>query len=1053
MKKLISYFIKFPVAVNLVMVLTLVLGFMASSNMVSTFFPNAPKRFIYVNVVYPGSSAEEVEEGVILKIEEELKGLEGLDQITSYAQENVGKITLEMFKGTDMDEALTRVKNVVEGIPSFPTGVESVVSSKHEDANFSFMFGITGDGVSLKSLKETARKVEKDLLSKKGISKIDIAGFPDEEIAILLQEEALESYNMTFEEVAMAVKGANLDMTGGSIKDGEEEFFIRAKNKGYSSDELDHIIIRQTENGGVIRLKDVAKVADQWADSPARATLNGKRAVTVTINNTFSEDILETAEQLHAYIKEFNAQNDVLHIDVIRDQSDLLDQRLNLLIDNGVMGIVLVLIFLSLFLNPRIAFWVAVGIPFSIFGMFILISFTSVTINMISLFALIVVLGILVDDAIVVAENIYQHYEKGKPAIQAAIDGTMEVLPAVISAVLTTIVAFSTFIFLDGTMGDFFKDMSWIVGLILFVSLIEGLIILPAHLAFSKAFKKNGKAEANKVTKFVDKYLFKFRDGVYKPVLEFTLRNKAFTFSIATALFIFSIGMMVKKVVPGTFFPSIEGDDISISLVMPNGTQQEVTEKGVQQIERAIDLVNEDWKDAQVDQKDIIKKVNMVYMGSGHQVQFNLTLLGAEQRTGSTAEVSNALQDHIGKIPGAESISFASFSPFGDPVVVSLRGDNLEELAAVKKELKLRMEKMPELRNVKDNNPIGNREIHIVLKDKAYQLGLTEQQVISQIRQGFFGYEIQRIQRGQDEVKVWVRYEMDNRNSFGDLEKMKIRMGNGAAYPFSEIATFSIEDGYSSINHIDFNREMKLTSQLKNPDDALPDILNKIKTELLPDLLKEHPTVSADFDGQKREQEKVSSSAAKVIPIVFILMFTIVVFTLRSFSQAFIVFALIPLSFIWVVLAHFLHGFAISMMSFMGIIALLGVMVNDALVLINAFNLNLKAGMSFDEALTDACVSRFRPILLTTVTTVAGMGPMVFETSLQAQFLIPMVITISYGIAGATLITLIILPVCIKIFNQIKVKIQEIKSGKKVNQESVEAAIKELAYDYEYEEA
>ncbi|ANQ50326.2 efflux RND transporter permease subunit [Flammeovirga sp. MY04] len=1049
MKKLISYFIKFPVAVNLVMALTLVLGFMAARNMTSTFMPNAPMRFIYVDVVYPGSSAEEIEEGVILKIEEELKGLEGLDQITSYSQENVGKITLEMFKGTDMDEALTRVKNVVEGISSFPLDVESVVSSKHEDSNFSFMFGITGEGVSLKSLKETARKVEKDLLAMKGISKIEISGYPSEEIAILLQEDALESYNMTFEEVAMAVQGANLDMTGGSIKDGEEEFYIRANNKGYSSKELDHIIIRQTDNGGVIRLKDVAKVVDQWEDAPARATLNGKRAVTVTINNTFSEDILQTADVLHDYIKTFNEQNEVLHIDVIRDQSDLLGQRLDLLIDNGVMGIVLVLVVLSLFLNPRIAFWVALGIPFSIFGMFILISFTGVTINMISLFALIVVLGILVDDAIVVAENIYQHYEKGKPAIRAAIDGTMEVLPAVISAVLTTIVAFSTFLFLDGTMGDFFKDMSWIVGLILFVSLIECLIVLPAHLAFSKAFKKDGKTESNIIIKTVDKYLFLFRDKVYKPVLAFALKNKAITFSITIALFIFSVGMMAKKVVPATFFPNIEGDDVTITLVMPNGTQQEVTEKGVQQIEAAIDVVNDKMRPNQQGDKDIIKMVNMVYMGSGHQVQFNLTLLGAEVRQGSTADVSNMLSEEIGKIPGAESISFASFSPFGDPVVVSLRGDDLDELEVVKKELKLRMEKMPELRNVKDNNPTGNREIHISLKEKAYQLGLTEQQVISQIRQGFFGYEIQRIQRGQDEVKVWVRYDMDNRNSFGDLEKMKIRMGNGVAYPFSEVANFEIEDGYSSINHIDFNREMKLTAQLKNPDDALPDILNKIKTELLPDLLHDHQTVEADFDGQKREQEKVSNSAVKVIPIVFILMFTIVVFTLRSFSQAFTVFALVPLSFIWVVLAHYIHGFAISLMSFMGIIALLGVMVNDALVLINAFNLNLKAGLKFDEALIEACVSRFRPIFLTTVTTVAGMGPMVLEKSLQAQFLIPMVITISYGIAGATLITLIILPVCIKMFNQIKVKLKELNTGVKVEKESVESAIKELAYDYE----
>lgn len=1033
------------------MAMIILFGGVALIKMQRNFFPNVAQRYIYVDVVYPGASPEEVEEGAILKIEENIKGLENMERVTSVSRENSGTVTIEMLKGTDMDEALIKVKNEVDKISSFPVAIESIVTYKHDDVNRAMTFVITAKGdkkVSLKQLKSSARLIEHDLLKMPSVSKVTIGGYPDEEIAILLNEQKLESYQLTFTEIANAVASTNLIMTGGSVKDGEEEFYIRVRNKAYESEGIEDIVIRTTSTG-VIRLKDVAQIKDMWEDTPSQVYFNSKQAVVFTIDNTFSEDILISTDDVKKYIEEFNGSQELFEATVNNDMSVTLNQRIDLLFRNGRMGILLVLLFLSLFLNPRLALWVAVGIPISILGMFILLPLTSVTINMLSLFGLILVLGILVDDAIVVAENVYRHWSMGKTPIHAAIEGTLEVTPAVVSGVITTMLAFSSFLFLDGKMGDFFGEVAVIVILILFISLVEGLIILPAHLAHSKALSKNDSSAWKKYMGWAERWVIVFAERYYRPFIKWSINNRTITLAVFTALFILSIGLVKARVVGTTFFPQVEGDNFSISLVMPSGTEDEVTQKSLDVIYNAIWAVNDELKDGGVEDVDIIDKVYQQFNGSGHSALIQVQMKDSETRNSLTGTVISMIREKVGEIPGAESLLIEGFTPFGKAFVLSLVGDNNVVLQQVKEELKHILKSRAEFAEVSDVAPVGNREIEIALKEKAYLLGLTYRDVISQVRYAFYGNEAQRVQRGKDEVRVWVRYDIENRRSIGQLENMKIRLGNGKAYPLSELATLKTVNGVSNVRHLEFEKEVQLEANLSDPAASVSDIMVDLKTEVLDDLLLKYPGVKPIYDGQKRETDKVKKSTLSVMPIVLLLMLAIVMLTLRSVTQSLLVYAMIPLAFVGVVAGHWIHGMSISIMSAMGMIALVGVMINDSLVLINALNINLKDGMKYQDALIDAGVSRFRPILLTTLTTVVGMAPMVLETSMQAKFLIPVALSLAYGMIMATTTTLVLLPVMLTITNNSRVSVLSLIKGRKVTNEEVENAIKEIKYENE----
>lgn len=1056
MKKIISYFIKFPVAVNVIIFAFVAFGILGSKSMLSSFFPLADSKLIRINLIYPGASPVEMEEGIVLKIEDNLKGTVGIDRITSISRENSATITIETERGKNIDIVLADVKNAVDRVPSFPSGMEPAVIAKVETMRPTIQFSLSGDNIPLITLKQYARNIENDIRDMKGISQVSLTGFPDEEIAISVRENDLRAYNLSFQDIANAVSQSNILITGGNIKTNEEDYLIRANSRSYYGDELLNIPVRAEPNGNIIRLKDVATVKDTWSETPDRIFYSGKKAIQITVNNTNSEDLITSAEKVKTYINKFNQQHDNVHLDISSDSSTTLTQRTRLLIKNAVMGILLVLFFLALFLNARLAFWVAFGIPISFFGMFIFAAQLGITINVLSLFGMIIVIGILVDDGIVIGENIFHHYEKGKSPIRAAIDGTMEVLPPVISAILTTIVAFSTFYFIDGRMGDFFSEVSSVVILTLLVSLIEALIILPAHIAHSKALMRDGRKVSSidaffkKINHFADKWLMKFRDAFYVPYLRFFLKNKFLGFAIPIALLIFSIGAIKGGVVGTSFFPRIASDRISVTLKMPQGTNEKITDSIISSIEKKVWKVNTEFTEKQSGDKDVVQNV-IKRIGPGtSNATLTINLLPGEARDFSSDVINNTIRKKVGKVIGIESLVFGSNSGFGGaPIAISLLGNNIKELKSAKEDLKKALNNNPLLKDISDNDPAGIKEIQIQLKDKAYLLGLNLQGVMSQIRSGFFGFQAQRFQRGQDEIRVYVRYDKKDRSSIKNLDGMWINTPLKTKIPFSEIATYSIIRGDVTINHLEGKREIQVKADMKSIEDSEADVLENIKNTTIEEIKSKYPTVSTLYEGQNREAQKTMVSVKIVGPIILLLIYIIIAFTFRTYSQPIVLLIMVPFSLIGVVWGHYFHSFPINILSWLGIIALVGIMVNDGLVLIGKFNIYLKEGMTFDEALVQAGKSRFRAILLTSLTTIAGLAPLLLEISRQAQFLKPMAISISYGIGIATILTLVMLPLLLAVSNSVKVFAKWMITGKNITKEEVERAIIEMNYETE----
>jgi multidrug efflux pump subunit AcrB len=1052
MRKVIAYFIKYPVAVNVIIIGLVLLGVLGYSTMRSSFFPLTDSRIININVAYPGASPFEMEEGVVLKIEDNLKGLIGIERVTSVSRENSAAITVEVLKGYDINVALADVKNAVDKVPNFPTGMEPPVIAKVESVLETVSFVVTGNEISLKALKEIARNIESDLRRMPGISQVNISGFPEEEIEIAVREDDLRKYNITFNEIAQAVSRTNIISTGGSIKTTAEEYLIRAKNRIYYGDEMDELVIKATNQGQVIRLKDVATVRDRWNENPNRLYYNGALSVRIQVNNTNSEDLISSAERINQYIENYNQKNEQVQLKITRDSSITLNQRTDLLVKNAWQGILLVAFFLSLFLRPRLAFWVAAGLPVAFFGMFMLADYFDVTINVLSLFGMIIVIGILVDDGIVISENIYHHYEKGKNPIRAAIDGTMEVLPPIISAITTTILAFSIFFFLDARIGEFFSEVAVVVTLTLLISLIEALIILPAHVAHSRALDRT--AKTYKINIYAEQAMDYMRDRLYGPVITFFVKNKFFGLVVPVFFLIITFGALAGGIIKITFFPSIASDRVSINLSMPQGTNEKITDSIISMIEDKAWIVGEEFTQRQTGQVPVIDNI-IKNIGPGTSTaSLSINLLPGENRDFSAIEITNAIRESVGKVYGVENLSFGSGGNFGgSPVSVSLVGNNVAELKAAKEALKAELAENPELKDITDTDPQGIKEITINLKDNAYLLGFTLSDVISQVRSGFFGLQVQRFQRGQDEIRVWVRYDRGERESIRNLDDMRIVSPTGERVPFTEIADYEIKRGEIAINHIEGQREIQINADIKDQKKvSAAEVNEQIKTEIIPGIQKMYPSVSALFEGQNRESEKLTNSIKVPGTIILVLIYIVIVFTFRSFSQPIMLILLVPFSIVGVAWGHYIHGFPINMLSLLGIIALVGIMVNDGLVLISKFNIYLKEGMKFDDALIAAGKSRFRAIFLTTVTTIAGLAPLIFETSRQAQFLIPMAISIAYGIAVATLLTLLTLPIMLSLVNNVKVYSKYLWVGQKPERESLERAIKELKHESEEHE-
>ena len=1041
MKRLIEYFIKYPTAGNVVILLIVVLGYFGFTSLRSTMMPQVDPGVILISAVYPGASPQEIEEGVVLKIEDNLKGITGIKKISSRSRENIGNITVEIISGFDSNIILQDVKNAIDGVSSFPAGMEPPTVSKWEFRSKAVDFMISGD-VDLKILKVKAREIEDGLRAIDGISKTVISGFPDEEIEIAFREADLLTYNMTFNEAVAAIKSSNIDLTGGIIRGADEELFIRTTQKKFYAAELQNIVLRTSQSGAIVRLSDIANVRDKWSDVPDRVYVDGSPAVVITVQYTATEDIIHIAETIEAYVSLFNQQNGAIQASIIINNSVGIKTMQDILLSNGMLGFILVMVFLSIFLNTRMSFWVAIAIPLSFMGMFGLAAVYGLTLNRISLFGMILVVGILVDDGIVIGENIFQHFERGKKPVRAAIDGALEVLPAVFSAVLTTIVAFSALLMVEGMIGQMFKEMAFVVIAALAVSLVEGALILPAHIAHSAALKADRKS--SRLEKYVTKLTASFRDRLYAPLLKRALRNKLLSLMVVTGLFAITIGGMNGGIIQVGSSGFENNNYTSVKLEMPSGTPESFTVAALDKIEQSAQFVANKFKEKEGKEvvTSIVKQITSASTG-----EIYVNLVDTKERTFSSTDFSNAMRKKTGTIADAERVNYVEESHYGKPVSISLLSNNLEDINGAVIDLKNELKQLSDLKNVIDNNQVGMREIKITLKDKAFLLGLDLQTVMSQVRSGFFGAEVQRINRGLDEIKIWVRYNLEDRASIGSLENMRIRTAQGLSVPLKDIAQLEFERSVTTINHINGRREVTVEADALSKAVNINEIKNEIEQKILPKIESKYPGMQYYFGGRKERMRETQLSMLEIIPPVLIVLFAIIAFTFRSFVQAFLILGLLPLGLIGIGWGHAIHGQAIDMPSYFGVIALLGIMVNDSIVLINTLNRKLREKVKFMEAVFQAGVSRFRPIVLTSLTTMAGLFPLILANDPNAQHTVPMAISVAYGVLVATFITLLVLPVLLVLINSINRQVVKLRTGNLPTHESVERAVKEQSFE------
>ena len=1026
MNKLIAYFIKFPIWANAVIVVTAIAGILSLFIMPKSFFPEMTPNRVYINVAYPGASPKEIEEGITTKVEESLNGIQGVKEITSTSSENISSITVTGIEGIDLDKMLQDVKNAVDGISQFPAGAEKPLVFAQTSRGMGGLSNVVGfyslyGPDDLWKLKETAEKVEQELLASKEISQIDILGYPPVIIAVDIRENDLLKYGLDFTTISNIVKMSNIDLSGGGIKTDNEEIIIRSMNRSTDPDKVKEIVILALPTGDIVKLKDIADVSMEFSEIPMKNYVNGKRGVSFIVKKTTDEDLDKIADEMSAYIEKFNNEQSDFEMLSLFQFADLLDQRIDTLTYNLVIGLFLVCLVLGLFLSLKLSLWVAFGIPFSFVGMISFGIMYGMTINMISLFGMILVVGILVDDGIVIAENIYAHFERGKSPLRAALDGTTEVMNAVFTSVLTTVFAFSTLLFVGGEM-EMMQEMAFSVIACLLFSLIEAFLILPSHLASDKILKSKEKRKSS-LRAVLEKAVVGVREA-YGKLLENILKRHRLHVWGPMVFILVVVGLFSAGWIRWTFFPSIPFDSILVEFSYQPGERETRTEKFLWYCDSIVEEYNNELIQKY---NDTIITYRAISVGStenlgeiGSHVG-SLRLSVKENEHISTIEMSNELKSKFPKDSTRfmQKFSVGGQQRFGRAVSLSLQSDDGEELQQAANWMKDQLKSYPEVKDVLDNSGIGNRELHLDLKSKAYLLGLNEMTISNQIRQGFFGQEVQRLIKGRDEIKIWLRYPLNDRNSISDIENTRIKTAAGEEFPLNELADYTIKRGRVKINHIDGKKEIRVNASLM--DAELSGQVNaQIERDLLPKLVNQFPNVDYQIKGQaeRAEDSGIRLSIAFLISIVLIMM--TISLNFKSFYQSRLILMVVPVGIFSALLGHGIVGKPFSTLSVWGVVALVGILVNDAVVMLDQYNKNIASGLSIKDAVLKAGKSRFRAIILTTITTVAGLYPLILETSFQAQFLIPMAISVAYGVLFGTIILLIYFPPLIVYFNDMK---------------------------------
>ena len=1043
MKSIGKWSVEHRVSVNLIMVFLIVAGLYTAVKMKREMFPQFSLDMIYVSVVYPGASPEEVEEGICVKIEEQLKSIEDVKVMYATAMEGHGSVTLELEGGTDINEKLDEVRTEVDLIDSFPEEAEDPVIQEiknHEPAIYVAVYGDADE----RTLKMTAEKIRDDLVGLPGISLASLIGVRDYEISVEISEEKLRTYNLSFDDVVGAVKTGSIELPGGKIKTPGGELLVRAKGKKYTGEEFGQIALVTRGDGTVVHLGDVAQVTDGFEDKDVKSRFNGKPAAMILVNRTDSQDTIAISKQVLEYIQ--THEKDLprgVRLGHWYNMADLVQDRIDLLLKNGIQGIVLVFVVLALFLDLGLAFWVSSGIPITFMGAFLVLEYMGASINMLSLFGFIMTLGILVDDAIIVGENVYTHYSEGKSPKAAVMDSLDQIGGPVVMAVTTTIVAFAPLMFIDGIMGKFISIMPQAVICILAISLVEAFVILPAHLegTLSHGSKPTNRAmrilfcwiswlkkdilDAHAwLRKWMEKGLNLTIDRIYLPGLRFCVKNKYFTLAVGVGCLIVSVGLIVGGHVPFTFFPKNDSNWLISELIYPLGTPFEASQKSIKQIEKGAFALNDFFRDRVENGEDLIIN-NFSQVGviprrdwkpeviGGHCGEAWIEIQPAAKRPSLPApEVTAKWRELTGDILGTEQLTFTIIGggPGGNPIEIRLVGSDFEHMEAAAEELKEEISTYPGTFDITDDFRPGKMEKQIFIRPGAEVLGVTMADIATQIRQAYYGDEAMKVQRGKDDVKVMIRYSSKERQTEASIDQLRIRTRDGRQIPLNQVARIETARGYSTIQRVDRRRVITVISDLDETVANAQKIVTDLKENFLPRLKDKYPGITYDLEGQAKRSKESIQSLLRGFWVATGVIFLLLASQFRSYVQPVIIMTAIPFGLIGAILGHFLMGLDITMISIFGIVALAGIVVNDSLILIDFINTHVREGEAVFDAVIEAGRNRFRPVLLTSVTTVAGLAPLLTETSFQAKFLIPMAVSISFGLAAATLLTLIFVP-------------------------------------------
>ncbi len=1033
-ESLIAWFASNSVAANLLMVVLLLGGAWTAFNIKKDIFPQIEIDMVTVSVTYRGAAPGEVEEGVCLKIEDAIENIEGIEQITCQAREGVGVVNAEIEKGYDVLEALDEIKLRVDGIATFPAETEKPVITRAQMEQEVLWVSVSGD-VDEPTLKEFTRQMRDELVALPEVTRADIIGARAYEIGIEVSEHTLQQYDLTFDEVARAVRANSLDLPGGRLQTDGGDILLRTTGQAYAGREFEQIVVRTNPDGSQVTVGDLATVNDGFVETDRYSKFNENPAISIRVMGVGEQSVIDISAAVRTYIDQRQAGlPDGVSVGYWADSSYYLQTRLEMMNRNLISGAVLVFLLLALFLRLKLAFWVMVGLPVAFLGTMLLLPVFGITINMLSLFAFILVLGIVVDDAIVMGESAYTSIREHGHSEQSVVDGVLKVATPATFGVLTTAVAFLPILMISGVFGQFFSAIGVVVILCLVFSLVESKLILPAHLAHMKVTRYRDLNETRNPLKRISRKMVGIQRGFsegmrhfvkrfYLPALRVALRERYITLAGFIAALILSIGIVGSGLVRVVFFPDFSAEFIQAQLEMTEGTNAEITHGHLDYMHDKLKEV-----DAELAQRYDLKPgeiVPVVSLWSNSQIggQVMGELVKEEVAVVSTKEVQDLWREKVGDIPGAKQLTMGGVGgpEAGPSIAFQLVGRDIDSLAAAAADLKRAIGEYDGVHDLRNTFEGGAREIKLDLKPAAVPLGLTLQDLARQVRQGFFGEEVQRIQRGQDDVRVMLRYPIAERSSVGDLESMRIRTADGSTVPFSAVATIDTSFGPTTIRRVDRERAVVVSAEVDKAR-VEPGKINAELRQQLPNILAKYPGVRSKLDGGAAEQQEVAGEMLVGALVALFLIYALMAVALRSYVQPLLIMSVIPFGFIGAVLGHWLLGLTLSMLSFFGIIALSGVVVNDSLILVDFVNRAKRTGTPVMEAVIDGASQRFRAIILTSVTTFLGLAPIIFfEASFQAKVLVPMATSLGFGILFATAITLFLIPVLYHVWEDVRV--------------------------------